>query len=109
MDIELGDAVAVIRGELLNAAARGAGAEVEFVVGPIEMAFEVELRADAKAKGGFKAWVVSGEVEASGSRVHRQRVSLTLTPRKPGGEDWLVGRTVPDDAGPGDVSEHIGR
>jgi hypothetical protein len=63
VEIELVDAVAAMRDELLTAAAQGAGQEIAFVVGPIEMEFAVELRADAKAKAGFKAWVVSAGVE----------------------------------------------
>ena len=55
MDIELADAVAVARDELVEAAARSLGAQVEFVVGPTELEFAVELRQDAKAKFGFKA------------------------------------------------------
>ncbi|MFE9327634.1 trypco2 family protein [Nocardia sp. NPDC052278] len=108
MDIELGNAVVALRDQLLDAASRDAGQDVRFLVGPIELSFEVELRADAKAKTGFKAWVVSGDVEAGGSRVRRQRVTMTLTPEKRGGGDVLVG----DDAresGPGDVSRHVGR
>ncbi|NNH75848.1 hypothetical protein HLB23_39370 [Nocardia uniformis] len=109
MDIELGDAVAALRDQLLDAAARGTGTGLEFVVGPIELAFEVELRADAKAKFGFKAWVVSGDVEASGSRKRTQRVTMTLNPQQPGGGDVLVGRPETGSSGPGDVTGHIGR
>lgn len=106
-DIELADAVAAVRDELLSAAARGVGQEVEFVVGPIELEFAVELRKEAKAKAGFKAWVVSGDVEAGASRTERHRVTVSLTPRRPGGADLLVSGARTD--GPGDVSEHIGR
>lgn len=109
MDIELGDAVAALRDQLLDAAARGAGTGLEFVVGPIELVFEVELRADTKAKFGFKAWVVSGDVEASGSRKRTQRVTMTLNPQQPGGGDVLVRRPETDSSGPGDVTGHIGR
>jgi Trypsin-co-occurring domain 2 len=106
-DIELADAVAAVRDELLAAAASGVGQEVEFVVGPIELEFAVELRKDAKTKAGFKAWVVSGDVEAGASRTERHRVTVSLTPRRAGGADLLVSGDRPD--GPGDVSEHIGR
>jgi hypothetical protein len=47
VEIELADAVAAVREELFDAARRGVGQEVAFVVGPIEMEFAVELRADA--------------------------------------------------------------
>lgn len=108
-DIELADAVAVVRDELLAAAARGVGQDVEFVVGPIELEFAVELRKDAKAKAGFKAWVASGDVEAGASHTHRHRVTVSLTPRRADGADLLVGGSAARPDGPGDVSEHVGR
>ncbi|WP_019927173.1 trypco2 family protein [Nocardia sp. BMG111209] len=108
MDIELGDAVAAIRDELLAAVARGADENLRFVVGPVELSFEVELRADAKAKAGFKAWVVTGDVEAGGSRARKQKVTITLTPKNRGGGDVLVG-SDDHDRGPGDVFGHTGR
>ncbi|MET7769601.1 trypco2 family protein [Nocardia sp. NPDC005366] len=108
MDIELGDAVAAVRNQLLTATARGADEDMRFVVGPIELSFGVELRADAKVKGGFKAWVVTGDVEAGGSRARKHRVTVTLTPKNRDGGDVLVGR---DDRnrGPGEVRGHVGR
>src|SRR4051812_49421658 len=84
VDIELADAVAVVRGELLEAAQRGADEDVAFVVGPIEMEFTVELRTDANAKAGFKAWVLaSAEAGAGVSRGRTHKVKLTLTPKGP--------------------------
>lgn len=110
MEIELADAVAAIRDELLTAAGRGAGQAVEFVVGPIEMEFAVELRADAKAKVGFKAWVLaSAEAEAGVGRTSTHRVTLTLTPKRPGGGDLLICAAAVEDFGPGDVSGRVGR
>jgi len=108
MEIELADAVAAVRDELLTAAARGAGTDVEFVVGPVELEFAVELRADTKAKAGFKAWVVSGDVEAGVARARTHRVKVTLTPKRADGGDLLVSAD-PDGDHPDDVSGHIGR
>ncbi|MET9686617.1 trypco2 family protein [Streptomyces coeruleorubidus] len=109
MNIELADAVAGLRDELLTAAARGAGQEVVFDVGTIELELAVELRTDAKAKAGFKAWVVSGDAEAGVARGRTHRVTLSLTPRRADGGDLLVGGDSRRPAGPGDVSDHIGR
>jgi hypothetical protein len=98
VEIELADAVAALRDELLVAAGRGADKEIAFAVGPIEMEFAVELRADAKAKAGFKAWVVSGEAEAGAGRTRTHRVTITLAPKRPDGGDLLIsgpqGRTL---------------
>lgn len=109
MEIELADAVAAVRDELLHAAARGIGRPVEFLVGPIELEFAVELRQDAKAKAGFKAWVVSADAEGGLSRGRTHRISVTLKPIRPDGGDWLVAGDSARPDGPGDVSDTIGR
>ncbi|MFJ3673830.1 trypco2 family protein [Streptomyces sp. NPDC090106] len=107
MEIKLVDAVAALRDELLEAAARGAGQDLAFKVGPVELEFAVELRADAKAKAGFRAWVVTGDVEAGAGRVRTHRVKLALTPQQPGGGDILVHGSQERASGPGDVSGYI--
>ncbi|MFI1067737.1 trypco2 family protein [Streptomyces spororaveus] len=108
MDVPLADAVAAVRDELLEAAARaGEDPGVVFAVGPVEMEFEVELRADTKAKGKFKLWAVGAEVEAGISRGRTHRVSFTLTPKRPDGTDLLVHSTQERPDGPGDVSGRI--
>jgi hypothetical protein len=109
MDIKLADAVAAVRDELMTAAAQGVGQGVQFAVGPIEVEFAVELRADAKAQSGFKAWVLSGDVEGGVSRGRTHRVSMTLTPRRADGGELLVSGDRERPEGPGDVSRRIGR
>lgn len=109
MEIELADAVAAVRAELLEAVAWGAGADVAFVVGPIELEFAVELRVDAKVKGGFKAWVVSGDAEAGLARGRTHRVKVSLTPKRGDGGDLLVAGSAGRPTGPGPVEGRIGR
>jgi hypothetical protein len=109
MDIELAEAVAAVRAELLEAARRGADQEVSFVVGPIEMEFAVELRRDARAKAGLKAWVLSADVEGGVQRGSTHRVTVTLTPKRPGGGDLLISAGSQASLQPGDVSTHQGR
>ncbi|MET7704057.1 trypco2 family protein [Streptomyces sp. NPDC005485] len=107
MEIELADAVAAMRDELLQASARGAGQDLAFKVGPVELEFAVELRADARAKAGFKAWVVTGEAEAGVARTRTHRVKIALTPQQPGGGDLLIHGRPEREQGPGDVSGYI--
>ncbi|MGW1966370.1 trypco2 family protein [Streptomyces sp. NPDC001935] len=108
MDVPLADAVAAVRDELLIAAgAGGTHPDLVFEVGPVEMEFEVELRADARSKAGFKLWAVGAEAQAGVSRGRTHRVSFTLTPRRAGGGDLLVGGTSDRQSGPGDVSGRI--
>ncbi|MFD0260951.1 trypco2 family protein [Kitasatospora indigofera] len=108
MDVPLADAVAAVRDELLKAAARvGEDPQVVFAVGPVEMEFEVELRADTKVKGKFKLWAVGAEAEAGVSRGRTHRVAFTLTPKRPDGGDLLVSSARQRPAGPGPVEERI--
>lgn len=90
--IELADAIASVRDELLTAARRATGHPVSFEVGDIEMEFTVELRKEAKGGGKVKAWVVEAGADASRSRGETHRVSFTLKPRNAAtGGAWLVG------------------
>ncbi|MFI5527528.1 trypco2 family protein [Kitasatospora sp. NPDC051853] len=108
MDVPLADAVAAVRDELLEAAARaGDDPQVVFEVGPLELEFEVELRADAKAKAGFKLWAVGAETEAGLSRGRTHRVSFTLTPKRPDGRTVHVSSSQDRPLGPGDTSGRI--
>jgi NTP-dependent ternary system trypsin peptidase co-occuring protein len=109
VEIELADAVAAVRDELLEAAVRGLGSEIGFVVGPIELEFAVELKAEGKATGKFKAWVVSSGVEAGVSRGRTHKVKVTLTPKRPDGGDLLIKDETGTVEGPGEVSGRIGR
>ncbi|MFD7641754.1 trypco2 family protein [Kitasatospora sp. NPDC059795] len=80
-DIELADAIEAIRLELLDASERGRGQAIQFEVGPVTLDFTVELKRDARAKGGIKAWVVSADAEAGVAQTRTHKVSVTLTPK----------------------------
>ncbi|MCF3102338.1 hypothetical protein IPZ58_12175 [Streptomyces roseoverticillatus] len=97
--MELAQAVQAVRDELMSAAAQGAGSDIAFKVGPIALEFTVELKKDARARGGIRAFVVSGETDAGMSRTRTHRVSLTLEPVQANGEPVLI---AADDEG--DVS-----
>jgi hypothetical protein len=104
VEIELADAVAVLRDELVAAAARGAGQQVRFTVGPVELEFDVELREDSGVKAGFRAWVVTAEGGVGSSAARTQRVKVTLTPHHADGSDVDVRGGAGRAEGPGDVS-----
>ncbi|MFJ8441531.1 trypco2 family protein [Kitasatospora griseola] len=80
-DIELADAIEAIRLELLDASERGRGQTIKFEVGPVTLDFTVELKRDARAKGGVKAWVLSADAEAGLAHTRTHKVSVTLTPK----------------------------
>ncbi|MFC0111570.1 trypco2 family protein [Kibdelosporangium aridum] len=102
MDIDLAAAVTALRDELLEAAARhDPGQHIGFKVGPIELEFAVELRADAKAKTGFKAWVLSADAEVGAARARTHKVKLTVTPTTPDGGDLMISGDPARAPGPG--------
>jgi len=104
LEIELGDAVAAVRDSLMEAAQRGEGQDVTFDVGPIELEFLVEIRHEARAGAGFRAWVVTADAAGSAARGHSHRVMVTLTPRRGDGPVRIVarGRDTAADAAPDD-------
>ncbi|MFI6155745.1 trypco2 family protein [Kitasatospora sp. NPDC051170] len=97
-EIELTQAVAVLRQQLITAATAASDQEPLFAVRELTMEFSVELRKDARAKAGFRAWVVSGETGAAVSGQRTQRVTLTLEPKNAAdGSSWIIGN--PEAAG----------
>ncbi|MGV9313952.1 trypco2 family protein [Streptomyces sp. NPDC003691] len=108
MDIPLAAAVAAVRDELVSAAAVvGEHPNLVFAVGPVEMEFAVEIRADAKATGRFSLWAVGADTEAGVSRGRTHRVSFTLTPRDARGGDVLVAGAQDRPSGAGDNGERV--
>ncbi|MFF8555065.1 trypco2 family protein [Streptomyces sp. NPDC015501] len=90
--IELADAVASIRNQLVEAAARATDHPVSFAVGDIQMEFTLELRREAKAGGKVRAWVVEAGADAALASGRTHKVAFTLTPRDAvTGEAWEVG------------------
>ncbi|WP_026117029.1 trypco2 family protein [Nocardiopsis valliformis] len=80
MELRLSDAVQTLRDELNQAAEQAKDQDLTFRVGPIQMEFEIQFRADAKAKAGFAAWIATGEVEAGAGRTSTHKVAFTLAP-----------------------------
>ncbi|MGW3302413.1 trypco2 family protein [Streptomyces rubiginosohelvolus] len=90
--IELADAVASIRNQLIDAATRGTDHPVSFAVGDIQMEFTLELRREAKAGGKVKAWVVEAGADAARTTGRTHKVAFTLTPRNAAtGKAWEIG------------------
>lgn len=108
-EIELADAVSALRDSLLDAVGKAGSTEVSFVVGPIEMEFAVEVRSDAKVKGGIKAWLISADAEAGISRNRVQRVKVSLSPKTASGADSLVSSAGPHAFDAGSSETHVGR
>jgi hypothetical protein len=80
---------------------------VSFAVGPVDMEFEVEVRADANATAGFRLWAVGAGTQAGVSRGRTHRVSFTLTPKNVDGGELLISSTSRRSPGPGDNRDRI--
>ncbi|WP_405501905.1 trypco2 family protein [Streptomyces anulatus] len=106
--IELADAVASIRNQLIDAATRATDRPVSFAVGDIQMEFTLELRREAKAGGRVKAWVVEAGADAARTTGRTHKVAFTLTPRNTAtGEAWEIG--TEDDGSTAGFGDGTGR
>jgi hypothetical protein len=97
--VELAEAVQAVRDGLIAAAGLAEGRPLRFDLGDIEMEFTVEVRRDARARGGVRAWVVDAGAESGASRGRTHRVTFTLKPtRADGGGDWRISDDDPVDS-----------
>lgn len=98
-DIELADAVAAVRDGLLTATADGSGSPLRFALGDIHMEFTVELRREARARGGVKAWIVDAGAEAARTAARTHKVAFTLKPLDAAtGTGWRIAADTEGDA-----------
>ncbi len=79
--VGLADAIRALRSELTAAMAEGAGQELRFELGPVEMEFLLEVGREVGVEGGVKFWVVSLGGKGSVTSGSTHRVTLALTPR----------------------------
>ncbi|MEU6120791.1 trypco2 family protein [Streptomyces sp. NPDC047123] len=106
--IGVGEAVQALRDELLGAAVAGAGSDVQFEVGPIELEFAVTLTREvtAKVEGSAKAGlgrvlsaVVSVGAAGKLAKEDVHHVRLVLTPKDRTGNPLLISNEKPPETG----------
>lgn len=92
--IGLRDAVAAIRAELAAAMADGAGHDLKFDVGPVQLDLAIDVTGQAGGEAGIKVWVLSLTGNASAAVTHSHRISVTLQPvdRSTGGQPRISDR-----------------
>jgi hypothetical protein len=73
--------------------AEGAGEELRFRVGPIELEFLVEVGRELSTEAGIKFWVVSIGAKGGATSATTHRIRLTLEPKTTRGEDVEVSDT----------------
>ncbi|MFI5671199.1 trypco2 family protein [Streptomyces sp. NPDC051704] len=79
--VGLAEAVQQLRAELETAMAEGAGKQLRFELGPIEMEFQVDLRRTGAVDAGLRWGVVSAGGKGEVSRGSGHRVTLVLNPK----------------------------
>ncbi len=89
--VGLAAAVLGVRAELQAAMAEGAGQDLRFRVGPVELEFDVSVARSGEA--GAKVYVLSGKVDRTSTMTHR--LKMTLSPLDDRGHDILVNGTLP--------------
>ncbi|WP_405624570.1 trypco2 family protein [Streptomyces sp. NBC_01396] len=80
-EVELTAAVQGVRDQLIASVDASNGQRIKFEVEEVNLEFTVELRRDVNAKAGFRAWVVSGDVQAGVARSSVHRVAVKLKPK----------------------------
>ncbi|GAA2427177.1 trypco2 family protein [Streptomyces mauvecolor] len=94
--IELADAIASVRDQLTEAAARATGQPLVFELGDIQMEFTLELRRELKGGLKVRAWVVDAGADAGRGTGRTHKVSFTLKPHAAtDGSAWKVGNDRP--------------
>lgn len=92
--VGLPEAIRSLRAELSQAMEEGAGEELRFRVGPVELEFEVQLTREAGVDGGVRFWVVSVGAKGSTATATTHRVKISLQPQTAEGGDVAVAEAV---------------
>ncbi|WP_026425706.1 trypco2 family protein [Actinokineospora inagensis] len=82
MRMDLVELVGHLREQLADAVEAGAGADLRFEVGAVEVEVSVVVEREAKAGGKAKFWVVEAGTDAKLAHHHTQRIKLSLTPTR---------------------------
>ncbi|MFD4697463.1 trypco2 family protein [Streptomyces niveus] len=93
--VGLADAVRAVRAELQAAMADGAGEDLRFEVGPVEVEFAIDLRKERRSEANAKVLVLSLGTKGSAAMSRTHRMCLTLHPRDALGNTPLVNSNVP--------------
>lgn len=89
--IGLREAIAALRGELIESIVAAQGERLRFEVGEVVMEFQVEVEQSVEGKGGIKFWVV--EMGGGGSNKDKatHKVTVPLRPVRADGKPVLTG------------------
>lgn len=82
--IPLASAIRVLRAELQEAVRSGAGEELRFALGPVELELQIEAASEGGGEAGIKFWLLSAGAKGSRSSQSSHTLRLTLTPVRAG-------------------------
>ncbi|WP_371598889.1 trypco2 family protein [Streptomyces sp. NBC_00564] len=88
--VGLAEAIGAIRAELQQAARDGAGQEIQFRTGPVEVEFSVDVKKDGEARAKVLVLPFGAEAKASRSKGTTSRVKITLQPVDAEGADLRI-------------------
>jgi hypothetical protein len=95
LPIELAEWIAALRAELQAAQTEGAGKDLQFTVGPVELEFEVTASREGGGRAGIRFWVADIGADARIGSGSAQRVKMTLVPHSPAGDVKVADRILP--------------
>jgi NTP-dependent ternary system trypsin peptidase co-occuring protein len=98
MAVELAELITQLRADLVEAMRTGAGSELRFELGPVELELTIALEKSGGAAGKVRFWVVEGGVDGRAAATTTQRIKLTLDPRRadqPGSRPFVNGDAEP--------------
>jgi hypothetical protein len=84
VQLPLASAIRSLRAEIVTAVRAGAGEEIQFALGPVELELQIEATLEAGVEGGFKFWLASAGASTSRTSGRTHTVRLTLTPVRAG-------------------------
>ncbi|WP_327695777.1 trypco2 family protein [Streptomyces sp. NBC_00459] len=88
--VGLAEAIGAIRAELQQAARDGAGQEIQFRTGPVEVEFSVDVKKDGEARAKVLVLPFGAEARAARSKGTTNRVKITLQPVDAEGVDLRI-------------------
>jgi ABC-type Na+ efflux pump permease subunit len=86
----LAEAIGAIRAELQQAARDGAGDEIQFRTGAVEIEFAVDVKADGEARAKVLVLPFSADAKLARSKGTTNRVKITLQPVDAEGTDLRI-------------------
>ncbi|MFC9602169.1 trypco2 family protein [Streptomyces niveus] len=93
--VGLADAVRGVRAELQAAMADGAGEDLRFEVGPVELEFAVDVRKERAGDASAKVYVLSFGAKGSAAATSTHRLKFTLQPQDAHGNTAKISGNVP--------------